>query len=373
MSKLFVQIGAGKIGRSMMGDVFTSAGYRVLFIDIDEPLVADLAIHGRYPICYSDNALASHNKWIENVGAISAKDEAAVVDAIRSADMIGVSVGKAAWPTVVPTLAKGLVARNGDPVDVVIVENVRNGGQFVHKLLAPQLPDTFPWETLGLVTTCIGRMVPSQDPHPENRGWVLSESATQFCGDRNAFVTTLPDCSGFDLVDDVAAYVDRKLFLHNMTHSAIAYVAAHQSHDVTTVADAISITAVRGAVATAANEVIPALLSRYPGAFSHDDLRSYVSGILDRYGNAALGDSLTRVGRDLPRKLGPEERIVGPLRLLAESKLPYKSMLGVFSSALWFPDPVRTPQLAVGVGNRRHRGCRPSVFITPTAQQETAS
>ena len=39
----FVQIGAGNIGRSFIGQLFSRAGYEVVFIDVDDAVVEALA------------------------------------------------------------------------------------------------------------------------------------------------------------------------------------------------------------------------------------------------------------------------------------------------------------------------------------------
>jgi mannitol-1-phosphate 5-dehydrogenase len=42
------------------------------------------------------------------------------------------------------------------------------------------------------------------------------------------------------------------------------------------------------------------------------------SDLLSRFQNRALGDTIFRVGCDLPRKLGPNDRLVGAIRLAQE-------------------------------------------------------
>ena len=49
-----------------------------------------------------------------------------------------------------------------------------------------------------------------------------------------------------------------------------------------------------------------------------DDLEA----ILSRFRNAALGDTVDRVGRDALRKLGRGERLVGAARLAAKGQVP---------------------------------------------------
>ncbi len=70
-------------------------------------------------------------------------------------------------------------------------------------------------------------------------------------------------------------------------------------------------------------ETAQALCRRYPGEFDEAGQRAHVEDLLRRFGNRALGDTVYRVGRDLPRKLAPGDRFIGGLRLvLAEAGDP---------------------------------------------------
>ena len=50
-----VMFGAGNVGRGFLGQLFSESGYRVVFVDIDEPLIARHARPGAYTIRLVDN------------------------------------------------------------------------------------------------------------------------------------------------------------------------------------------------------------------------------------------------------------------------------------------------------------------------------
>jgi mannitol-1-phosphate 5-dehydrogenase len=54
---------------------------------------------------------------------------------------------------------------------------------------------------------------------------------------------------------------------------------------------------------------------------------------LHRFSNKALGDTVYRVGQDLYRKLGPEDRLVGVLKLAVKNNMPYDKILFIISCA----------------------------------------
>ena len=79
-----------------------------------------------------------------------------------------------------------------------------------------------------------------------------------------------------------------------------------------------------------------ALRQRYLGEFSEPDIVDHVDDLLARFGNQALGDTVFRVGRDLARKLAPEDRCEGSLRLLQEVGHDPDFVCRVIAAALHF-------------------------------------
>jgi mannitol-1-phosphate 5-dehydrogenase len=57
-----------------------------------------------------------------------------------------------------------------------------------------------------------------------------------------------------------------------------------------------------------------ALIAAYPGEFDEANQGAHIEDLLSRFSNRALGDTIYRVGRDVQRKLGPEDRVIGALR-----------------------------------------------------------
>ncbi|NHB84550.1 hypothetical protein G7085_07815 [Tessaracoccus sp. HDW20] len=107
-----VVFGAGGIGRGFVGALFGSAGWRVTFVDVAEPLVARLAADGRYrQVVVRDDGETFVE--IPGVDALLLGDEAAVVGALIDADIVATAVGAENLPPVARLLAAGLEARAG--------------------------------------------------------------------------------------------------------------------------------------------------------------------------------------------------------------------------------------------------------------------
>ena len=69
------------------------------------------------------------------------------------------------------------------------------------------------------------------------------------------------------------------------------------------------------------------LLKKYPGEFTPVQLEEHIDDLLLRFQNKALGDTIFRVGCDLLRKLGPQDRLAGAIKSALELNLPYEKIL----------------------------------------------
>jgi len=81
------------------------------------------------------------------------------------------------------------------------------------------------------------------------------------------------------------------------------------------------------------------LIRRHPGEFNEENQAEHIRDLLRRFANRSLGDTVHRVGRDLLRKLGPEERLVGGIRLQQQAGVPSTHTILGLACALLFRAP----------------------------------
>jgi mannitol-1-phosphate 5-dehydrogenase len=332
--KTLVQFGAGKIGRSLCGALFARAGYRVIFVDVDDRVIDALNAHGRYRVVVKDDE--PDEFWVEGVGAIHAGDTDAVVAAVAEADMVSTAVGAGVLGAVVDSLAKGLVAREGAPVDVLLCENLRDAAAFARSRLKELLPGGMGGYPVGLVETSIGKMVPimPEDVACDDPVLVWAEAYNRIIADRQAFIGTPPDVEGLVTRDNFKAYVDRKLFVHNLGHAACAYLGFLEGH--TYIWEAMESSAPGDTALGAMRESGRALRMTYEDEWAEDEMASHVSDLARRFRNRALGDTIYRVGRDLPRKLAPDDRLIGALRFQTAAGIDPAHTVRAIAAALRF-------------------------------------
>jgi mannitol-1-phosphate 5-dehydrogenase len=203
-----VLFGAGKIGRSFIGQLFSRAGYEVIFVDVAENLVRALNERRRYRVVIKGKT--DEEIWVEHVRAVSARDTEAVAREMAGAAITATAVGPAFIASLFPLIAAGLVKRReagGGSLDIIICENVLHGAQLFRDGLKPLLPHDYPLDDLvGLVETSIGKMVPLMPDAEAARDPLLvyAEAYNTLIVDRKAFKCGVPAVPGIDAKDNMA-------------------------------------------------------------------------------------------------------------------------------------------------------------------------
>jgi len=318
---LFVQFGAGNIGRSLAGALFSRGGYDVLFVDALPDVVQALHARRQYRVVVKDDLPpgAPDVFLIEHVDAIAAQDAAAVAAAVARADVIGTSVGANVLPRVLESIVPGLLLRT-QPVSIIFCENLHHVASLARETLGRLLPADFPLAArVGLVATSIGKMVPSMPEEARMRDplEVWGEAYNEIIADRDGFIGPVPTIPGLVLKRHFAAYVDRKLYVHNLGHAVCACEGFLRGHRF--IWEAVADPQVAAVTRAVMSATAAALVIRYPAEFTPGNQDAHVQDLLRRFGNRALGDTVFRVGRDLPRKLAPGDRFIGGLRLVQQT------------------------------------------------------
>jgi len=330
--KKLVLFGAGKIGRSFIGQLFSRGGYEVVFIDVCKPIIDELNRRRSYNVVIKndeDTVLS-----IQNVRGVLSSDVDQVTHEIETATIMGVSVGSNALKFIIPLIAEGLIKRSitqeALPLDIIIAENLRNAAEFIHKELKKNLPEGYPLEQMvGLIETSIGKMVPiiPRKDMEEDMLQVFAEPYNTLILDKLAFKNPIPEIEGLAPKNNIKAWVDRKLFIHNLGHATTAYLGFLAHPSFTFIYEVLSDSQLKDNVRNTMLQASDILVKEYPEEFTRESLTLHIDDLLKRFQNKALGDTLYRVGCDLQRKLGTEDRLAGALHLALKLKLPYDLIL----------------------------------------------
>ena len=339
--KKIIQFGAGNIGRAFIGRIFGAAGWEIVFVDIDSKIIQTLQNRNAYQIIIKESSIPDFSIEVSAVRAYEAHEIPAIIEELITADLISTSVGLRALPAIAPVLAKGIQERAEKrvPTNIILAENIHHGKKLLQELLTPYLPSGFPYVSfVGVLETSIGKMVPQMLPEWREKDptLIFSEAYNTLILDRKGYIGTLPELPDCLFVDCIEAYVDAKLFIHNLGHAAMAYIAYTEAPELHYIWEAATQEKILNKVRTVMQESAQAVLCEYPQVFTQDFLDTYREDLLHRFKNKALGDTILRVGKDLSRKLGKEDRVVGAMRLAEKHKVPYTHICQTYIAACSF-------------------------------------
>jgi mannitol-1-phosphate 5-dehydrogenase len=151
-----------------------------------------------------------------------------------------------------------------------------------------------------------------------------------------AYKNPIPIVEGLAPKTNMKAWVDRKLFIHNLGHATTAYLGFLTHPKAVFLYEVLFDTILKEKIRNTMIQASDILLEIYPNEFTTKTLIEHIDDLLMRFQNKALGDTIFRVGCDLKRKLGREDRLAGAIHLATKLNLPYDLILEALVSGCHF-------------------------------------
>ena len=337
--KKAIMYGGGNIGRGFIGKVFSDSGYEVCFLDIMQPLIAEMNRRHGYTVRIVSNA-GTVEAPVKNVRAVNSSTEQALEE-IATCDIMATAVGVNVLPKIAPVIAEGVKKRmreSGKPLDIILCENQLEADVLMRGWINERLNDeekAWAEKNLGLVEASIGRMVPPLTAEEKAKDSLLIcvEPYCQLPVDKAAFKGEIPDLVGLVPYTPFGFYIKRKLFLHNMGHAMVAYFAYQQGIEY--IWQAVEHKEVYDLARKAMKGSGEALIREY-GEEMRANVEENIDDLLFRFGNKALKDTVARVGGDLVRKLRRNDRLVGAALYCIEQGVDPEPIVEGIRAALKF-------------------------------------
>ncbi|MBE7087816.1 MAG: mannitol dehydrogenase [Clostridiales bacterium] len=339
--KKFIMYGAGNIGRGFIGQTFSNAGYKVGFIDINKEVINRLNEDKCYPVhVVTTDANVEH--LVNNVYGIDGTDIELVSNEIAECDMMATAIGVNVLKFIAKPIALGIkkrFERGGSPLNIIICENLIGADEFLKSLIKDQLPEMHDIidEKVGFIEASIGRMVPvmTEEKKQGNPLRVYVEPYNILPVDKAAFKSEIPNVENLYPFSPFNLFIQRKLFMHNMSHALCAYLGYLRRYNYIyeTVGDYdIKYSAYRALISSA-------LAVSKENDVDIKVLIDHADDLLIRFSNTALGDTVARVGKDTKRKLGSNDRLMGALKLCEKHGVDASYLcLGVAAGLSFNPD-----------------------------------
>ena len=340
--KKFIMYGAGNIGRGFIGQTFSDAGYKVGFIDINMEVINALNEKGEYPV----NVVTSESnqeKTVKNVYGIDGKDVSLVAQEIASCDIMATAIGVNVLKFIAKPISAGIKLRaktTDKPLNIIICENLIGADEYLKGLILNEIPDYKDYvnNSVGFIEASIGRMVPvmTEEKKQGNPLRVYVEPYNILPVDKNAFKGEPPkDVANLYPFAPFNLFIQRKLFMHNMSHALSAYLGYLRGYEY--IYQSVNDFDIRYSAYRAL--VVSALAVAKENGVEAAWLIEHAENLLYRFTNTALADTVERVGKDTKRKLGSNDRLIGALKLCEKHKVNGTYIcIGIAAAMLFRPE-----------------------------------
>ena len=333
--KQAIHFGGGNIGRGFIGELLVRSGYGVTFVDVAESLVDEINKRRSYDIEVVGNDPKTIH--VEHVKAINSNTNLEdLLDAFVTADIVTTAIGPNILKFIAPNIAKGLARRletNDAPLNIIACENMVGGSTVLRNFVYEHLADDLKAKAercIGFPDAAVDRIVPIQ--YNEDPLLVKVEPFAEWDVDRTGVVGAEPQIEGLTWVDNLEAYIERKLFSVNTGHASIAYMAYLKG--IEDIASAMKDEEIVSFVRRVWAETGELLIEKF--GFDREKLAAYIHTAEERFKNPHLSDAVTRVARGPKRKLGAKDRLVSPARQLIERGRRPEALATVIAAALHF-------------------------------------
>lgn len=330
--KKVVHFGAGNIGRGFIGALFSQSGYHVTFVDIADEIINQLNEEKTYLV-----KLATEQGEVSKIDHVSGLNnmtqESEVIEAIKTATYLTTAIGPNILPHIAPLIAKGIAERvkaSDEKIYIIACENQISSTDILKNFILDYLEEetkTAMQDKVFFFNSAVDRIVPIQNTKGSLD--VLVESYYEWVVETKE---TIPHVEGMTIVEELAPFIERKLFTVNTGHAVIAYLGYRANK--LTIDETLADPEVLQQVKATLNETGAYLIKQYN--LNPDEHEKYINKIIQRFKNPYLNDGVTRVGRSPIRKLGPEDRLVRPAVQAQKAGLSFDYLAKAMAAALHF-------------------------------------
>lgn len=322
-----VHFGAGNIGRGFIGYLLAKSSYEITFVDISDFLVLNINERMKYKVTTLSDSKSE--EIVNGVKAVSLSDMEGLKRVILDADLITTSIGANNLKSTGKLLQKLLKDRFSSGIDkfldIIACENALFATDILKEGIFEAADEELKFDLdkyVGFPNSAVDRIVPNVKLIRESPIDVAVEDFYEWDIEKGK-IKVNNNIVGADYVEDLAPYLERKLFLLNGAHAAAAYIGFIKKYKY--IHEAIKDEFIRNIVVGFHKEAVQALSEKHK--LDKKKLTEYSNKLIKRFENFYLYDELPRVGRDPMRKLSSKDRLVTPLKLCYDLKLDYDNIL----------------------------------------------
>jgi len=314
--KKLVIIGAGQTGRGFIAPIAERSDYDYCFIDKNDSLVKLLSTNSSYKVSYYNDELTS---TIINDKSYYLNNSKEAINAISEANVVVTAVGKNNIVDLIPMLKKGIRTRtDSNRLSIILCEN----GIDVKQPLIEANIKAYISEGIIFSTSLIPQ---------DNSLNILTEAYPNIPYDANV--------RGIDIEIDefipemrFSELIQRKIYTYNFLSAVISYLGYYKNYNI--LSEAANDKDI-GLVITKVIKPLNKAISKEYSVNVQEQIE-FSKIAIKKFKNKDIIDTISRNTREVERKLGPEERLITPLRLCLKHNQSAKYILLVIASAIYY-------------------------------------
>jgi len=304
----FVIFGAGKIARGFIAHLLFLSGYSFTFVEANEKLVSELNARGSYTVHVY--GAEERNTIITGYHAVSIHDKPAVIAEMTGAKAIFTAVGGKNLGLIVPILTESLKSISPAGINVITCENWKKPAELLRN-------EVFKIDLnikAGFAESVILRSAiePSDEILSKDPLTVCVQDYWYLPVDADNLVYPLPEIKYIEPINNFSGFLERKFYTYNAANGTTSYLGALFGH--TYLADAAHDERIVEVLKQVYKETGEALSKRFD--ISPEDQLAFTDASFKKMQDRVIVDTVERNARDPIRKLGPDDRLVGPAKMV---------------------------------------------------------
>lgn len=323
-------IGAGNIGRGVLGLLLDNSQYNLEFYDVDFDKMKDLESKGSYSVFVAEEEPIKH--CISNFKVVK---DGELEDAIYRNNMIFCCVYEGAFPSIAKTLAKSIQRKHiegAEDMNVMLCVNSLRAPQIFTNLVEEELNNNLEYREyfsnhvgINQVMVLSAGLPISDDFSKEDPFSVMITPNPHIEIDGNSFKGEKPAIKNIEFVSNAEGRIYRKVYVGNMRHTMAAFMGANKGY--TFIYEAQKNPDIYKCIVGAFNESHQAIKSEY--TFDQDEDKSWENYMNDKL-TQEIKDPIERVTANPIIKLSNNERFIGPAKLcLQHNIIPFYICMGI--------------------------------------------
>ncbi len=336
-----VIFGAGKVGRGFLADLFSRAKWDITLVEVTPSTLDLLNNEGEWNLIRLKDE--PEIITINATTIIDGNDQKAVDLAIQSADLLCTAIGGSHLENWAISAFKPLMQRvERGKIDIIFAENHAQPAELVRNTLQKQLSQLSDkqaeeklFANLGLAQAQILRscIEPSAEQITEYGKLTLrvqDHDILPLDADALTSPELLKGVPGIRPTHNFSLELTRKVFTYNAINAVVSYLGSIRKYDF--LADAANDEEIALIAKASGLEASNALISSF--GFVRDEQIAWAQRALVKYQDRRIVDPIDRQCRDPIRKLGVNDRLLGPILLAIKLGLPCANLAIGMAAAL---------------------------------------